>query len=147
MIDNIDCSAVLTDLLNKFPELDGKEIRFAELENKRGVGIFPASSAKVIREQTDVCGGVYQTCAYPFYLIYRAVLQTESERLAVKLFLDELAGWLEQLPAASFPNIGDGRKITSFAQQSAATLSRRYDDGAEDWAVLLRMNYTNTFER
>lgn len=147
MIDNYDCSNVLTTLLNTYPELDGEEIRFAQVEDKRGIAVYPAASAAVLREKTDVCGWVYQSCAYAFNVIYRAVPQSEEQRLSIKSFLDKLAGWLEQLPASSCPPIGDGRKITNFAQQSAACLSRRYDDGVEDWAVLLQMRYTNTFKR
>lgn len=147
MVDNPNCSEALTDFLNTYSKLGEKEIRFAELGDKNGIAIFPASAAVVIQERTDVCGGVYQRCGYAFHIIYRSTPRAERERLAVKAFLDDLSVWLEQCPDDDFPIIGGNREIKSFSRQSAAVLSRRYDDGVEDWAVVMQMQYTNTFTR
>lgn len=147
MLDNPNCSAALTDFLNTYPTLGQREIRFAELDEKSGLAIFPASAAVVLQENTDVCGGVYQRCGYAFHIIHRSTPRTEPERLAVKAFLDDLSAWLETRPEESFPAIGEGRKITGFSRQTAAVLSRRYQDGVEDWAVVMQMQYTNTFTR
>lgn len=156
MVDTKDFSTALSGLLNTFPAIGSREIRFGELGDKSGVGIYPSAAATVISEKTDIMGGVYQKCNYAFQVIYRAVPQSESDRIHIKGWLDKLARWLEKQPItcdgqpytlADWPEIGDGRIITAFVQVSAAYLIGRYADGVEDWAVSLSMRYDNNFER
>lgn len=157
MVDTKDFSKELADLLNTFPALEnGQEIRFAELGDKSGIAIYPSAAATVLSEKTDICGGVYQKCGYAFQVIFRAVLQSEDERMHTKSWLDRLACWLGKQPIAvggitqtltDYPDIGPERKITEFVQTTAAYLANRYNDGTEDWAVSLSMRYDNHFKR
>ena len=156
MVDTKDFSAELAELLNSYPGIGAREIRFGELGDKSGVGIYPSAAATVISETTDIMGGVYQKCNYAFQVIYRAVPQSESDRIHIKGWLDKLARWLEKQPITlagqqytldDWPDIGEGRTITAFVQVSAAYLAGRYADGVEDWAVSLSMRYDNNFER
>lgn len=156
MVDTKDFSTILSGLLNDFPAIGAREIRFGELGDKFGVGIYPSAAATVISETTDIVGGVYQKCNYAFQVVYRAVPQSETDRIHIKGWLDKLARWLEKQPItadgqqhtlAAWPDLGDGRTITAFVQVSAAYLTERYVDGVEDWAVSLSMRYDNNFER
>nr|DAH68103.1 MAG TPA: Minor capsid protein from bacteriophage [Caudoviricetes sp.] len=156
MVDTKDFSTILSGLLNDFPAIGAREIRFGELGDKSGVGIYPSAAATVISETTDIMGGVYQKCNYAFMVVYRAVPQSETDRIHIKGWLDKLARWLEKQPItadgqqhtlAAWPDLGGGRTITAFVQVSAAYLAGRYPDGVEDWAVSLSMRYDNNFER
>ena len=156
MVDTKDFSTILSGLLNDFPAIGARKIRFGELGDKSGVGIYPSAAATVISETTDIMGGVYQKCNYAFQVVYRAVPQSETDRIHIKGWLDKLARWLEKQPItadgqqhtlAAWPDLGDGRTITAFVQVSAAYLAGRYADGVEDWAVSLSMRYDNNFER
>lgn len=157
MVDSKDFSKELTNLLNTFPALEnGREIRFAELGDKSGIAIYPSAAATVLSEKTDICGGVYQKCGYAFQVIFRAVPQSEDERMHTKSWLDQLACWLGKQPIdvdgkvhalESYPDIGPERKITAFVQTTASYLANRYNDGTEDWAASLSMRYDNNFER
>ena len=133
MVDTKDFSTILSGLLNDFPAIGAREIRFGELGDKSGVGIYPSAAATVISETTDIVGGAYQKCNYAFQVVYRAVPQSETDG--------------QQHTLATWPDLGDGRTITAFVQVSAAYLAGRYADGVEDWAVSLSMRYDNNFER
>ena len=54
MVDTKDFSTILSDLLNDFPAIGAREIRFGELGDKSGVGIYPSAAATVISETTDL---------------------------------------------------------------------------------------------
>ena len=71
MVDTKDFSTILSGLLNDFPAIGAREIRFGELGDKSGVGIYPSAAATVISETTDIMGGVYQKCNYAFQVVYR----------------------------------------------------------------------------
>ena len=98
MVDTKDFSTILSGLLNDFPAIGAREIRFGELGDKSGVGIYPSAAATVISETTDIMGGVYQKCNYAFQVVYRAVPQSETDRIHIKGWLDKLARWLEKQP-------------------------------------------------
>ena len=98
MVDTKDFSTILSGLLNDFPAIGAREIRFGELGDKSGIGIYPSAAATVISETTDIMGGVYQKCNYAFLVVYRAVPQSETDRIYIKGWLDKLARWLEKQP-------------------------------------------------
>lgn len=150
MVDTKDFSTILSGLLNDFPAIGAREIRFGELGDKSGVGIYPSAAATVISETTDIMGGVYQKCNYAFQVVYRAVPQSETDRIHIKGWLDKLVRWLEKQPITADGQqhmLAACRTITAFVQVSAAYLAGRYADGVEDWAVSLSMRYDNNFER
>lgn len=92
MVDTKDFSTILSGLLNDFPAIGAREIRFGELGDKSGVGIYPSAAATVISETTDIMGSVYQKCNYAFQVAYRAVPQSETDRIHIKGWLDKLGG-------------------------------------------------------
>ena len=136
MVDTKDFSTILSGLVNDFPAIGAREIRFGELGDKSGVGIYPSAAATVISEKTDIMGGVYQKCNYAFLVVYRAVPQSETDRIHIKGWLDKLARWLEKQPItadgrqhtlAAWPDLGDGRTIicTGVGGLSGRALCRR----------------------
>ena len=116
MVDTKDFSTILSGLLNDFPAIGAREIRFGELGDKSGVGIYPSAAATVISETTDIMGGVYQKCNYAFRVVYRAVPQSETDRIHIKGWLDKLARWLEKQP------------ITAASHACRVAGSRRWPD-------------------
>ena len=114
MVDTKDFSTILSGLLNDFPAIGAREIRFGELGDKSGVGIYPSAAATVISETTDIMGGVYQKCNYAVQVVYRAVPQSETDRIHIKGWLDKLARWLEKQPITA-----DGQQHTLAAWTSA----------------------------
>lgn len=148
-------STTLIDLLNTFPLADNHPVCFSTLEKTSGVGFFPLAGAAVTNEQRDIIGTVYQTCQYPFLLIYRAAPKTEDARLRIKEYLDMIGKWLEQQEITvsdekhqiqNYPDLDGNRKIKSISRTTPAYLDKAYDDGTEDWCISITAIYTNTFQ-
>jgi hypothetical protein len=148
-------STVLLELLNQFPALDGKRIKFSTLEDTTGLGFFPTSGAAILSRKGSVTGHVVLQCAYPFNIIYRAAAKTETQKLAIKEFLDTLGRWLEQQPITvngetiqlhEYPELDEGRIITSIARNSPGHLSAAYQDGVEDWLISAVLRYKYEYD-
>lgn len=148
-------SRTLVDLLNTFPGKNGRKVCFSTLGNDAGIGFFPLSGAVVTREEKDITGTVYQTCQYPFCLIYRAAPKSEIAKLRIKEFLDTVGKWLERQPVTvdgkqflleNYPELEGNRKIKSVARTTPAYLDSATNDGIEDWSVSVTCTYTNQFQ-
>lgn len=149
-------STALLKLLNDFPGLNGKSIRFSVLEDKSGLGFFPVSGATIVSRKESITGHVSMQCSYPFNVIYRAATKTETQKLTIKEFLDALGKWLELQPVVingeesklhEYPKLDSGRVITSIERSSPGHLSAAYQDGVEDWAISITLKYTNDYEK
>lgn len=149
-------STALLTLLNEFPALNGKRIKFSTLEDKTGLGFFPTSGAAILSRKESITGHVNIQCAYPFNIIYRAAAKTEGQKLAIKEFLDTLGKWLEQQPIIingeqvkllAYPKLDKGRIITSIARNSPGHLSAAYQDGVEDWLVSAVLRYKYEYDK
>jgi hypothetical protein len=148
-------STALLKLLNEFPGLDGKRIKFSTLEDKSGIGFFPTSGAVLISHVKSITGHVAQECAYPFNVLYRAAPKTEQQKLRIKEFLDMLGKWLEQQPITvngensqlhEYPKLDEGRVIKSINRTSPGHLNGVYQDGVEDWLVSVTLRYTYEYD-
>lgn len=148
-------SRTLVDLLNTFPTMNGRKVFFSTLEETSGLGFFPLSGAAVSKEEKDITGMCYQTCQYPFLLVFRAAPKSDEARLRIKEFLDLLGKWLEQqvitvddtrYQLEQYPNLDGNRKIKSIARTTPAYLDKAYDDGIEDWSISITAIYKNTFQ-
>lgn len=148
-------SDVLNELLNSFP---GKieDIYFSVLEADGGTMFFPTSGAVIYKERESITGHVVQTCQYPFIVIKRAAPNTETQKIAIKEWLDSLGRWLEKQPVTiggiayalkEYPVLGEGRKITKIARTTPAYCSSATENGVEDWAISIFLQYTTEFER
>lgn len=148
-------SRTLVDLLNICPAMNGKKVFFSTLEETSGLGFFPLSGAAVSKEEKDITGMCYQTCQYPFLLVFRAAPKSDGARLRIKEFLDLIGKWLEQQAITvddtrhqleKYPDLDGNRKIKSIARTTPAYLDKAYDDGIEDWSISITAIYKNTFQ-
>ncbi len=148
-------SRTLVDLLNTFPAMNGRKVFFSTLEETSGLGFFPLSGAAVSKEEKDITGMCYQTCQYPFLLVFRAAPKSDGARLRIKEFLDLIGKWLEQqvitvddtrYQLEKYPDLDGSRKIKSIARTTPAYLDKAYDDGIEDWSISITAIYKNTFQ-
>lgn len=150
-------SSVLVSLLNRFPGLGTRTIKFSTLDDTAGLGFFPTSGAAILSNKEDITGHVHQVCLYPFTVVYRAAAKTEAQRLKMKEFLDTLGKWLELQPVtiqgtehklSAYPSIGSGnRVIKSITRTNPAHLNAPYQDGVEDWTISATLRYENEFDK
>ena len=150
-------SKVLLSLLNTFPALGDKKIKFSTLEETSGIGFFPTSGSAILLNRVDITGHVYQRCTYPFNIIYRAAPKTETQKIRIKEFLDTLGKWLELQPIVidgkeykitEYPKFSDeNRIIESISRTNPAHLGAVYNDGIEDWIISAALKYTNEFDK
>ena len=148
-------STALLQLINEFPALNGKQIKFSTLEDKTGLGFFPITGAAITSRKESITGHVSLQCAYPFNVIYRAAPKSETQKLSIKEFLDTFGKWLEQQPVIvngqieqlhEYPELDSGRVITSIVRNSPAHLNAAYQDGVEDWLVSVMLRYKYEYD-
>ena len=149
-------SSVLLNMLNTFPGLGNRAVKFSTLEDDGGIGFFPTSGAAILSEIRDITGHVDQVCLYPFTIVYRAAPKTEAQRLKMKEFLDTFGRWLERQPVTvnstehqltEYPALYSGnRRIKTIARTNPAHLGVAYPDGIEDWTFSATLRYENEFE-
>lgn len=152
----IQLTKVLLDLLNTFPLLDGEKIKFSTLSETSGIGFFPTSGAVILSNREDITGHVEQTCLYPFNIFYRAAPTTEKQRIRIKEKLDSLGKWLEKQPItlkdtehkiSDYPELTDGRVISSISRTNSGHLFAVSNDGIEDWLISASVSYTSEFDK
>ena len=85
---DIITNALMT-LLNQYPGLGSDEIRFSTFGTESGIAMFPSIGAVVENERQSVTGKVYQSCNYPFNIVYKVAGVSESNKIQVKDFLDK----------------------------------------------------------
>lgn len=149
-------SQVVLDLLNSFPGLGTKTIKFSHLEENSGFGFFPSSGSVLESSKESITGHVTQMCVYPFTLVYRVAPKSEAQRLRVKGLLDALGRWLERQPVvldgkpvqlSKYPDLPNGQRvIKSIRRNSSGSLNAVYDNKVEDWTITLSVRYENQFD-
>lgn len=151
-------SKVLMNLLNEFPGLKSREIKFSTLSQSSGISFYPSSGAVLLINRKDIMGHVKQECQYPFVIVYRFAPKADAEqqKMEVQEFLDTLGKWLELQPIiiddekfklSAYPILESGnRKIESISRTNSAHLDRVYDDKVEDWVISLSLKYKNEYD-
>lgn len=146
-------NAVLA-LLNSFPGLDGKEILFEEIGDADGIAFSSDSGPLVMTERRSITDHVFQTCQYPFFVIYRSTTTREYQKLHIQTFLDSLGKWLCREPVeingefpllSKYPELSDGRKITRITRENAYGLTPN-ENKSQDWMLPVKIQYTNEFD-
>lgn len=144
----------VSDLLNQYPGLNGREILYDELGAETGIAFSADNGALIISEKRSVTDHVYQTCQFPFFLIYRTTATTEFQKLKVQSFFDGIGKWLCKEPAEvngetirlkSYPALSEGRKITRITRSNSYGLEPS-EDGVQDWLMPVTVQYTNEFD-
>ena len=148
-------TTALRTLVNQYPLLPEYDtITFANLGEESGKAIYPITGAVIQSETEDITGHVEQVCLYPFAAVYRGAGLSESRKVNVKEWLENLGRWLEGQPVVvdgveytldQYPKIGQ-REIINIRRQSPAFLESTYDNRVEDWVIHITANYTNEFD-
>lgn len=143
----------VADLLNRFPGLNGKEIRFEELSDDSGIAFSADNGALIMSERRSITDHVYQTCQYPFFVVYRTTSTQQYQKIQVQAFLDALGKWICREPAVIgnktmrltwFPALSEGRRITRITRGNSYGLDPN-ENGVQDWLMPVTVEYTNEF--
>lgn len=138
-------------LLAEYPGLNGKEILFEELGKASGIAFSADNGALIMTERKTVTGKIWQTCQYPFFIVYRTASTQERQKLQVQTFMDSLGKWLCQEPAEingeyvrlkEYPDLAQGRKITRITRLNSYGTEPN-EDGVQDWLMPVTVEYTN----
>lgn len=146
-------NAVLA-LMEEFSDIVGKPIYFETLGEKSGIAFSADNGALVMAERRTITGKIWQSCQYPFYVVYRTASTEEWQKLQVQAFLDSLGKWICQEPAEingetirlkSYPELSRGRKITRVTRLNSYGLEPNAE-GVQDWLLPITVQYTNEIE-
>ncbi len=119
---------------NTYPEKPVDKI-ITELDiDKQSMAIKPIQTARVIRRY--ICGGYVGE--YAFSVTYRTKPgKSDDRRLMALEMLNDFGDW----SMSEHPYIGEGRNVLRIEPTNRATQLSRYDDGDEDYQILLKMTY------
>ena len=146
-------NAVL-EMLNSYPGLDGKEIYFEEIGEADGLAFSSDSGPLIMAERRSITDHVFQTCQYPFFVIYRSTTTREYQKLHIQTFLDSLGKWLCKEPVeirgesyilSKYPKLSDDRKITRITRENPYGLTPN-ENKSQDWMLPVTIQYTNEFD-
>ena len=146
------------ELLKQYPGLNKNEILFEELGKSSGISFSADNGALVMTERKTITGKIWQTCQYPFYVVYRTTSTMMNQKISVQTFLDSLGKWLCMEPAeitvgkesryeqlTEYPDLSQGRKITRVTRLNSYALEPN-DEGVQDWILPVTVLYTNEIE-
>lgn len=157
-VDGYDSvTSALMELLNQYPALEeGEKITFSALTEESGISVYPINGAVIEDEKRSITGKVYQTCVYPFFIIYRVSALSSKQKQGIKEWLDNLGRWLEKQPImvdevehqlTEYPSLTDTREMVSITRQSPAYLDNTSEGKVEDWAIQISARYKNQFKK
>lgn len=144
----------VSELLNSFPGLNGREILFEEISAADGIAFSSDSGPLIMSQRRSITDHVYQTCQYPFFVIYRSTSTREFQKLHVQNFLDTLGKWLCREPVEvngavcqlkSYPKLSKNRKITSISRENIYGLVPN-ENKSQDWMLPVTIRYTNEYD-
>lgn len=121
--------------LNQYPDKPVNRIEFEFLGKTSGMSLSTVTAAYKTEEYIT---GAYDA-QYQFAILYRVVPEGSSDRLNAAEILDTLGRWAES--RQDKPTLGLGMNVTSIERNSTASMIARYDDGTEDYQLLMNMNY------
>ena len=143
------------ELLKQYPGLNKNEILFEELGKSSGISFSADNGALIMTERKTITGKIWQTCQYPFYVVYRTTSTMMNQKISVQTFLDSLGKWLCMEPAeikkgqyeqlTEYPDLSQGRKITRVTRLNSYALEPN-DEGVQDWILPVTVLYTNEIE-
>lgn len=145
----------VSELLNQYPGLNGRTINFEELDANSGIAFSADNGALIMTEAEDILGHVMQTCAYPFFIVYRSASTRAEQKVRIQTFMDSIGKWICKEPAvvngeevilAAYPELASGRKIKKVTRNNSYGIEPT-DKGVQDWLLPVTVEYTNEFER
>lgn len=145
----------VSELLNSYPNLNGRIISFEELDETSGIAFSADNGALVITERQYITNRVVQTCQYPFFVVYRTTSTRAAQKMNVQAFLDSLGKWLcgepvtvdgEEIVLDSYPDLAGGREIKRITRNNSYGVQPT-EKGVQDWLLPVTVEYTYEFER
>lgn len=146
----------LLELVNQFPGLyENEKILFSSLAEDGGIGLMPLNGSVIETEKRSITGKVYQTCQYPFFIIYRVASPSSARKQSIKEWLDTLGKWIEKqkitiddmdYKLSLYPVLTDNREFLSIKRQSPSYLYDKSENGIEDWVIYITARYSNEFK-
>lgn len=135
--EQVQAANALLDWLNEYGALPRRveKIETEFLADGTSMGLFAAEAPFKVREYIS---GAYDA-QYLFALQYRTAAASSEERFAAMDELNRIAGWAEE--RTDKPELGPGRRMTGVERRSQAALAARYEDGTEDYQILMAMTY------
>lgn len=131
----------LLSWLNEYPEFPEyvRRIEAEYLSNSDSMGLFATSSAYKIEEYIS---GAYDA-QYQFALQYRTTANNTNKRLDAAEALSDIAAWAERRCENPLdrPDLGLGKRAINVERNSPAVMISRYEDGKEDYQILMVMTY------
>lgn len=144
----------VAELLNQYPGLDGRIVRFEELESNTGIAFSADNGALVMQEQRFITDHIKQTCAYPFFIVYRSAATRAAQKVNIQTFLDSIGKWICKEPCmignteyvlSSYPTLANGREIKKVTRNNSYAVEPD-EKGVQDWLLPVTVEYTNEFD-
>lgn len=135
--EQVQVARALLDWLNEY---DGFPTRVGRIEAEylapsTSVGLFAVTAPYKTQEYIS---GAY-TAQYQFALQYRIAASSSAQRLDAMDALSKIAVWSEK--RTDLPDLGEGKHALSIGRNSPAVMIARYEDGSEDYQILMTFDY------
>lgn len=150
-------TSAIMDTINTYPGLDdGERFTFSTIPNEEGLTVIAATGALIVDHHESITDHVWETCNYPFTVLYRASGLNEKRKIAAKEWLDTLAKWLQRQTVTidgntyqlrKWPMLSGDRRIKTIMQQSPAYLASMNEDKSENWIMNMAIQYYNEYDR
>lgn len=136
--EQVQVARALIDWMNQYTDfpfgVKKIEAEFLPAQGN-GIGLFATTAAYKTNEYID---GSY-AAQYQFSLQYRTAPASTPQRLNAMDALTEIAAWAEKRD--DLPGLGDGKISVSIERMSPAVMIARYEDGSEDYQILMTFDY------
>lgn len=152
-----DVTTALMGMVNLYPGLMEREkFKFTMLEPEEGLSIIASSGSFIMEDHESITGHVWQTCLYPFMVVYRVSGLNQKRKIQVKEWLDTFARWMTRQPVnidgetvvlEEWPKLTEGRVIRNISRQTPAYLGGINEDKSETWVMSMQIQYRNEFDR
>lgn len=129
------CAAAVTDYWQAWGDKPCETVAYQYLP-AMGPALTVAQLQGAHQLRRSVTGKV--TAQYMYQLVYRALPQTTTDRLAMDALLNAAADYAEAVQL----HIGPGRVVTRHAAQGLPVPIGRTETGAEDWGITMVVEYT-----
>lgn len=143
-------TAVVTLMLMQCPAVQNRKIttRVEELITTPNIiGVFPTSGSVYLKKYIS---GSF-TAQQAFNIKYRVSPTDDTDKVDAAETLNRVGQWLEGREVtidgeiyqiADYPALTEGRTITTIERQSNAFLAALSDDGAADYQINIRVQYS-----
>lgn len=151
-----DVTHALMDMINRFPGLEENErFAFSTIPSEEGLAVIPSNGSFIEEHHVSVTDHVWEVCAYPFTVLYKASGLNEKRKMNVKEWMDTLAKWLARQTIViddspyrlgRWPFLSGDRRIKEIIQNTPAYLASINEDKSENWVMTMTIKYHNEYD-